>query len=65
MSARAAPEAAAEAVRALTIEGLSVSYLRRGAALRVLSEVSLRIAQARPTAWLANRGAARLPSLWR
>ena len=44
MSAQATPKAAAEAARALAIEGLSVSYLRRGAALPVLSEVSLRIA---------------------
>ena len=43
MSAQAAPKATAMS-GALAIEGLSVSYLRRGVALRVLSEVSLRIA---------------------
>ncbi len=43
MSAQAAPKATAMS-GALAIEGLSVSYLRRGVALRVLSEVSLHIA---------------------
>jgi peptide/nickel transport system ATP-binding protein len=37
-------EAAADRGGALAIEGLGVSYLRRGRALQVLSEVSLRIA---------------------
>jgi peptide/nickel transport system ATP-binding protein len=38
------PKPAAESGGALAIEGLSVSYLQRGTALRVLSEVSLHIA---------------------
>ena len=40
---RLPPSAAAPPGEALAIEGLTVSYLRRGRPLRVLSDVSLRI----------------------